>query len=82
MSFSKPYLMTGSAVVAIVLLIVAVPMLLATEDKSWHFNGTVIEACSCPMFCQCYFNTEPASHPEHGGEHYCKFNMAYKSCVI
>ena len=21
---------------------------------------TAIEACSCPMFCQCYFNTKPA----------------------
>ena len=78
MRIDRPYLLTGGAVVLLALLIIAVPMLVATEDKSWHFNGTVIEACSCPMFCQCYFNTEPASHPEHGGEHYCKFNMAYK----
>lgn len=51
----------------------------AAEKTKWHFNGTVIEACSCPMFCPCYFNTEPAlSHTEHGAEHFCKFNMAYK----
>jgi hypothetical protein len=45
----------------------------------WHFNGTAIEACSCPMFCPCYFNTSPALHnTEHGAKHFCKFNMAYK----
>jgi len=60
-------------------LLVASPMSFATKDIDWHFNGTVIEACSCPMFCPCYFNTEPAlNHTEHGAEHFCKFNMAYK----
>jgi hypothetical protein len=48
----------------------------------WSFNATIIEACSCPMFCQCYFVTKPAGHAGHHGdgmeEHYCRFNMAYK----
>ena len=48
----------------------------------WSINATIIEACSCPMFCQCYFMTKPAGHSHHGGssmvEHYCRFNMAYK----
>src|SRR5439155_18368211 len=46
----------------------------------WTMNASIIEACSCPMFCQCYFNTSPAGHHEHGGggEHFCKFNNAYK----
>jgi hypothetical protein len=46
----------------------------------WAMNATAIEACSCPMFCQCYFNAEPAGHHEHGkGEsHYCRANMAFK----
>lgn len=75
----KPYLLTGTAIVVIALLLVAAPMLLATEEMDWHFNGTVIEACSCPMFCSCYFNTSPALHKtDHGAEHFCKFNMAYK----
>ena len=54
-------------------------------EKDWAMNATIIEACSCPMFCQCYFDTKPAAHGgEHaahggaGGEHYCKFNNAYK----
>jgi len=75
----KPYLLTACTLAVLALLVVSVPMVLATEDVDWHFNGTVIEACSCPMFCPCYFNTEPALHnTEHGPEHFCKFNMAYK----
>src|SRR5437868_8691347 len=58
----------------------------ATEGAppEWSINATIIEACSCPMFCQCYFNTQPAAHSEHAGhshgeaEHFCKFNMGYK----
>ena len=69
---------TGAAVALIALLAFAAPIVIANESADWHFNGTVIEACSCPMFCQCYFNTEPASHPAHDGDHFCKFNMAYK----
>lgn len=56
-----------------------------TTHTEWALNATAIEACTCPMFCQCYFNTEPAAHShghEHGEdanlEHYCKFNMAWK----
>jgi hypothetical protein len=50
----------------------------ASED--WSLNATIIEACSCEMFCPCYFSTKPApAHQGHGGgSHYCRFNMAYK----
>ena len=49
------------------------------EGESWSLNATIIEACSCPMFCQCYFNSEPASHHgAHGGKHFCKFNMGFR----
>jgi hypothetical protein len=47
----------------------------------WAMNATIIEACSCPMFCQCYFAAEPASHAGHeghGGGHFCRFNNAFK----
>jgi len=52
----------------------------------WSVNATIIEACSCPMFCQCYFNTKPASHPgccppgtsADDVPTYCRFNNAYK----
>lgn len=46
----------------------------------WSLNATVIESCSCPMFCQCYFNSSPAGHASHDGhggmERYCRFNRA------
>lgn len=49
----------------------------ATPD--WDFNATYIEACSCPMFCQCYFNTKPAGHHgAKGEEHFCRFNMGVR----
>lgn len=52
----------------------------------WHMNATIIEACSCEMFCQCYFNAEPTAHPgccPPGADptkppRYCKFNNAFQ----
>ncbi len=58
----------------------------AKPAPDWNLNATVIEACSCSMFCPCYFSTKPApgddAHAGHeghgGGKHYCRFNIAYK----
>src|SRR5437773_8878493 len=57
-------------------------------SPAWSMNATAIEACSCPMFCQCYFNAEPSGHSMAGmagmegkgghEDHFCKFNNAYK----
>jgi len=48
----------------------------------WAANMTAIEACSCPMFCQCYFNAQPAGHAGHehgeGAKHFCRANLAYR----
>jgi len=43
-------------------------------------KASIIEACSCPMFCQCYFNTKPAAHGAHEGHehHFCQFNNAFQ----
>jgi hypothetical protein len=59
--------------------------------QAWSMNATIIEACSCPMFCQCYFATKPAAHAvaatgEHAGhahgaqgaEHFCRANNVFK----
>ncbi len=54
------------------------PMKVATPD--WAMNATIIEACSCPMFCQCFFNEKTAAHHDHASgrsEHFCKGNLAY-----
>ncbi len=52
---------------------------------SWTMNATAMDACSCPVFCQCFFNTSPAGHEDmaamgHEGhaQHYCRFNNAYR----
>ncbi len=53
----------------------------AGEAADWAANVTAIEACSCPMFCQCYFNRQPsghAGHHGHGAKHFCRANLAYK----
>jgi len=63
-------------------------------QPSWAMNATIIEACSCPMFCQCYFDSKPAAHGGHGHghadaaadaaggaeapTHFCQFNNAYR----
>jgi hypothetical protein len=59
----------------------------ASQGTDWAANLTAIEACSCPMFCQCYFNRQPAGHAAatghaghagHGAKHFCRANLAYK----
>jgi hypothetical protein len=72
---------------AALLMLASLPAL-AKDMKAgapdWKMNATIIEACSCPMFCQCYFNTEPAGHAmameghDQHAEHYCRFNNAIK----
>jgi hypothetical protein len=51
----------------------------AQARPEWALKATVIEACSCNMFCPCYFSTVPSAHG-HGAmaEHYCRFNMGYR----
>ena len=56
----------------------------AQPAVQWAMNATIIEACSCPMFCQCYFNAHPAEHTDqgqhrgHGKGQFCKFNNAFR----
>jgi hypothetical protein len=87
----KPILIAGlTALFLLITAFLATGTEYETEpavNTEWSLNATAIEACTCPMFCQCYFNTEPAAHGhdhghgttgESGMEHYCKFNMAWK----
>ena len=51
----------------------------AAKGPEWSMNASVIEACSCTMFCQCYFNASPSGHHDgHEMKHFCKANNAYK----
>ena len=54
---------------ALIALIAAKP---ADRAGTYDVTGDVIEACSCPLFCSCYFNSEP------NNPHMCQFNMAYQ----
>jgi hypothetical protein len=42
------------------------------DDKSWAIRAEYIEACSCNLFCACYFQTSP------DGGRCCEYNMAVK----
>jgi hypothetical protein len=74
---------------ALVCLVAGIAAAQKPAATPWSMNATIIEACSCPMFCQCYFATEPAAHHEmsgmgHGGgehgaaSHFCRFNNAFQ----
>ena len=44
---------------------------MAASEKPWSLKASYIEACSCDLFCPCYFNT----HPD---KDFCKFNNVVK----
>jgi hypothetical protein len=50
-------------------LVVAVSLASAGSGPAWRMKADYIEACSCHLFCPCYFN----KHAEHAS---CEFNMA------
>ena len=56
----------------LVFFALAVPVRAA--DMTWQVRIQYIEACSCDLFCPCYFN-DHASH-QGSGEHKCNFNNA------
>jgi hypothetical protein len=44
----------------------------SASQKTWSIKADYIEACSCKLFCSCYFNMEP-----EGGK-MCEFNNAVR----
>jgi uncharacterized protein DUF1326 len=48
------------------------PISALAADVTWQARIQYIEACSCDLFCPCYFN-DHASH-QGTGEHSCTFN--------
>lgn len=47
----------------------------AAPRHDWQMTATVIEACSCPMFCTSFF---AGTRTEGAAEHGCRFNAAIK----
>ena len=56
----------------------------AAQEKSakpdFDMTASYIEACSCDMFCPCYFNTRSTNHigEHHVDEHFCRANLVLK----
>jgi hypothetical protein len=57
-------------------LLVGLCVAAGAADTPWQVRLQYIEACSCNLFCPCYFN-KYAAH-QHGGEPKCTFNNAGK----
>ena len=53
----------------VLVLALAVSLAAASGEPSWRMKADYVEACSCHLFCPCYFNKH-AEHPM------CEFNMA------
>jgi hypothetical protein len=51
----------------------------ASGRPDFQITASYIEACSCTMFCPCYFNTQPTEHhTQHGSKHFCEANLVMK----
>src|SRR5258708_26287699 len=50
------------------------------SNSDFDMTASYIEACSCDMFCPCYFNTHSTNHMgEHQmNEHFCRANLVLK----
>ncbi|HET8925135.1 MAG TPA: DUF1326 domain-containing protein [Candidatus Acidoferrum sp.] len=70
-------------------LVLAISLILftsAAQEKSaksdFDMTASYIEACSCDMFCPCYFNTRSTNHmgmgEHHMEEHFCRANLVLK----
>lgn len=69
----KKLLLAAAATLAVASVAFLSPRVLAAATgKTWAIEADYIEACSCHLFCSCYFNTSP------DGGHACEFNNAVK----
>jgi hypothetical protein len=66
----------ASFVISVALLAIAGTKGSSSAAKNdFEITSTYIEACSCDMFCPCYFNPYSTSH---GHEHFCRANLVFK----
>jgi len=53
-----------------------------TPKADFDMTASYIEACSCDMFCPCYFNTHSTNHMDmgekHAEEHFCRANLVLR----
>src|ERR1700757_4961496 len=75
--------MVGLCVLSVaLLLLVASSASNSAPGNTFEMTSSYIEACSCDMFCPCYFNTRSTNHMSmgegHKDEHYCRANLVLK----
>lgn len=61
----------GTVIFAAVAVVVLLSQFALSKDEDWSIDASLIESCSCNLFCPCYFSPEP----DHGGM--CDFNIIY-----
>src|ERR1700739_668692 len=51
-----------------------------SSKADFEITASYIEACSCDMFCPCYFNTHATKHMDehHMDAHFCRANLVLK----
>src|SRR5258706_13069729 len=51
-----------------------------SSKADFEIAASYIEACSCDMFCPCYFNTHSTNHMDehHADAHFCRANLVLK----
>src|SRR3989440_9331957 len=53
-----------------------------TSKPDFDMTASYIEACSCDMFCPCYFNDHSTNHmamgEHHAEEHFCRANLVLR----
>src|SRR6266699_6846308 len=53
-----------------------------SSKPDFDMPASYIEACSCDMFCPCYFNDHSTNHmamgEHHMDEHFCRANLVLK----
>jgi hypothetical protein len=77
------YFMVGLCVLSVGLLVlVATSASTSASSNNIELTSTYIEACSCDMFCPCYFNTHSTNHmgmgEQHAEQHFCRANLVFK----
>ena len=70
-----------SCVVSLGLLILAAAGASSPSGNTFELTSTYIEACSCDMFCPCYFNDHSTAHMDsasHEHKHFCRANLVFR----
>jgi hypothetical protein len=76
MKHRSPRLVMAACVFVLALILLVGTKVSSPAPKNdFDITASYIEACSCDMFCPCYFNTHSTAH-EHA--HFCRANLVFR----